>query len=84
MVHAAWRGARYPASRQRKRVGRHEMNPLGQVRGDVVTFDTNQVPGGRVTDVPPVTARRTAEGLAFLGDVAGWAVPHDFVMRRVE
>jgi len=52
--------------------------------GSVVTFTTTQAPGGRVTTVPPVRAKRTAEGLLFGGDLSGWAVPHEFLLRRVE
>jgi hypothetical protein len=53
-------------------------------RGATVAFETTQAPGGRVATVAPVEARRTADGLLFDKDASGWAVPHAFLLRRVE
>ena len=51
--------------------------------GAVVSFATTSAPTGRVTTVPSVKAKQTAEGLLFGGDLSGWAVPHAFLMRPV-
>ncbi len=52
--------------------------------GEAVTFRTTSIPGGRVTTIPDVRARRTADGLAFDGKVSGFVVPHAFLLRPVD
>ena len=52
--------------------------------GEVVVFRTSAVPGGRVTSIPDVQARRTAEGLVFDEAASGFVVPRAFVMRKVD
>ena len=52
--------------------------------GADVLFRTTAIPGGRVTNIPDVTAKRTEAGLLFSGDVSGFVVPHAFQMRKVE
>lgn len=52
--------------------------------GEAVTFRTTSIPGGRVTTIPDVRARRTADGLAFDDKVSGFVVPHAFLLRPVD
>ena len=52
--------------------------------GDEITFRTTSIPGGRVTTIPDVRARRTPEGLLFDGGVSGFVVPHAFLLREVD
>ena len=52
--------------------------------GKRVTFRTTAIPGGRVTTIPDVTARITAEGLEFDAEVSGFVVPHAFRVQRVD
>lgn len=52
--------------------------------GEVVVFRTTAIPGGRVTTIPDVRARRTGTGLAFDEEVSGFVVPQAFVMRKVD
>lgn len=52
--------------------------------GDEIAFRTTSIPGGRVTTIPDVRARRTAQGLLFDGATSGFVVPHAFLLRSVD